>query len=79
MKGIITVDIGTTSMRAILYDADGRVRQMDQRENVPEFFNDGRVEQDPAAWPAILFSVLRCCADVADSLGICLLYTSRCV
>ena len=70
MKGIITVDIGTTSMRAILYDADGRVRQMDQRENVPEFFNDGRVEQDPAAWPAILFSVLRCCADVADSLGI---------
>ena len=65
MKGIITVDIGTTSMRAILYDADGHALHMDQHENVPEFFNDGRVEQNPAAWPAILHAVLKSCADAA--------------
>ena len=70
MKGIITVDIGTTSMRAILYDADGHLLHMDQRENVPEIFNDGRVEQDPAAWPAILYSVLKSCANVADARGV---------
>ena len=70
MKGIITVDIGTSSMRAILYDTDARVIHVDQRENVPQFFNDGRVEQDPAAWPTIVREVLRSCAEVASASGI---------
>jgi glycerol kinase len=70
MKGIITVDIGTTSMRAILYDADGHVIHMDQHENMPDFFADGRVEQDPAAWPAILLTVLKSCADVAAAKNV---------
>ncbi len=65
MKGIITVDIGTTSMRAILYDADAHVIHIDQRENMPEFFHDGRVEQDPAAWQSVLSAVLTGCADAA--------------
>ena len=70
MKGIITVDIGTTSMRAILYDTDARVSHVDQRENMPEFFSDGRVEQDPAAWQSILCEVLKACAGKAESAGI---------
>lgn len=65
MKGIITVDIGTTSMRAILYNADGHMLHMDQHESIPKFFNDGRVEQDPATWPNILRTVLKSCAAVA--------------
>ena len=70
MQGIISVDIGTTSMRAILYDADARVLHVDQRENMPEFFSDGRVEQDPAAWQTVLGTVLTGCAGAATSLGI---------
>jgi glycerol kinase len=70
MQGIITVDIGTTSMRAILYDADARALHMDQRENLPEFYSDGRVEQDPVAWQTILPSVLRVCAEVAQARGV---------
>ncbi len=70
MKGIITVDIGTTSMRAILYDMNARVVHVDQRENMPEFFSDGRVEQDPAAWQSILYAVLQDCASLAASENI---------
>lgn len=70
MKGIITVDIGTTSMRAILYDADARVVHIEQRENMPKFFNDGRVEQDPSAWQSVLNAVLSGCAGVAASKNI---------
>jgi len=65
MKAIVSVDIGTTSMRAILFDADGRSVHVDQRENAPEFFSDGRVEQDPAAWGAILRAGLKSCAEAA--------------
>jgi glycerol kinase len=65
MKGIITVDIGTTSMRAILYDTDGRVIHLHQRENVPQFFNDGRVEQDSAVWQTGIGEALGSCAKVA--------------
>ena len=70
MKAIITVDIGTTSMRAILYDTQGRALHIDQRENVPLFFNDGRVEQDPAAWQTIVAEVLSSCAQVAATKGV---------
>lgn len=70
MQGIISVDIGTTSMRAILYDTDARVVHVEQRENMPEFFSDGRVEQDPAAWQSVLCTVLKGCAGVAASQGI---------
>ncbi|MDR2452392.1 MAG: carbohydrate kinase [Candidatus Accumulibacter sp.] len=65
MKGIITVDIGTTSVRGALYDADGRLIRMGAWENAPEDFGDGRVEQDAAVWPRILPSVLKSCADAA--------------
>jgi sugar (pentulose or hexulose) kinase len=70
MHGIITVDIGTSSMRAILHAADGHIVHIDQRENMPEFFNDGRVEQDPAAWQNVLLAVLKSCAQAAAGRGI---------
>jgi len=70
MKGIITVDIGTTSMRGILYDADSRMIHMDQQENMPTYFPDGRVEQNAAAWQKILPGVIKECATAARENGI---------
>ena len=70
MKGVITVDIGTTSMRGALYDAAGRLVHMDQQDNAPRYFSDGRVEQDASAWQAILPRVLKSCADAAGSAGL---------
>lgn len=69
MKAIITVDIGTTSSRASLYDASGQMLHMDQRENLPLFFNDGRVEQDPAAWQDVVQMALKSCAAAANVKG----------
>ncbi len=70
MQGVITIDIGTTSMRGVLYDADSHLIHMDQKENAPEYFSDGRVEQDASAWMNILPDVLRNCAAAAQERGI---------
>jgi glycerol kinase len=70
MKGIITVDIGTTSMRAILYDADGLIEHIHLRDNAPDFFPDGRVEQAPQAWAGILAESLKACAEHANGKGL---------
>jgi len=80
MKGIITVDIGTTSMRAILYGAAGDTLFMDQRQNLPEFLCDGRVEQDPTTWQRCLIATLSRCREMASTRGItpqCISVTSQ--
>jgi len=80
MDGIITLDIGTTSMRSILYDSSGHALHMEQRENIPRFFNDGRVEQDAQVWQTVLPEVLRASADAAAAAGIrplCISVTSQ--
>jgi len=58
MNGIIAVDIGTTSLRATLYDAEGKAFPSEQRPNVPIYHPDGRVEQDPDTWSALLPQIL---------------------
>ncbi len=70
MQAIITVDLGTTSSRATLYDTSGRVIHMVQRENLPIFFNDARVEQDPLAWQEIVPMALKTCAEAASRMGL---------
>ena len=70
MKGLVAVDVGTTSMRAILYDATGRALHVDRRPNAPSYLEDGRVEQDPRSWQACLVSTLGSCREAAGSAGI---------
>ena len=70
MKAIITVDVGTTSVRACLYAADARLLHMAQRDNIPAFLDDGRVEQDPLACRARVFEVLAACAQAATDQAI---------
>jgi glycerol kinase len=43
---------------------------MDQRENLPVFFNDGRVEQDPLGWQSLLPMALKTCAAAASVKGL---------
>jgi len=57
-KAIITVDTGTTSMRAVLFSGEGRAIAAHQVENPPRYYDDGRVEQDPSTWQAGLRAVL---------------------
>ena len=69
MQAVIAVDIGTTSLRAILYDAAGCVLHNEQRHNPPNYFEDGRVEQDAASWMAGVVDVLRACQLAAAICG----------
>ena len=66
MNGILAVDIGTTSVRSILYDEGGRAGPADQVMNPPLYFNDGRVEQDADTWPRLLLEVLGRAAEEAE-------------
>ncbi len=70
MKGIVTVDIGTTSVRALLFSAAGRVLHAAQRDNAPAAHGDGRVEQDAHSWPAAVLALLAQCAQAAAGQGV---------
>jgi sugar (pentulose or hexulose) kinase len=67
MKGVVSVDVGSTSMRAVLYDADGRARHVAQRPAAPVYGPGGRVEQDARVWQAGLAEVLAACGAAAAS------------
>jgi glycerol kinase len=55
MDCILAIDQGTTSTRALLFDRQGRVLSMVQRELTQYFPNDGWVEHDPEEiWTAVV-------------------------
>jgi len=70
MKGIITVDIGTTSVRAILYNEEGAAFPAERRSNVPKYYGDGRVEQDPETWRTLLPEIIRSAAERARASAV---------
>lgn len=70
MNGLACVDIGTTSVRALLFDADGRVHHLAQRPCAPAYLDGGRVEQDARQWREALVAVLGECALAAPALGL---------
>ncbi|MGO8692731.1 MAG: FGGY-family carbohydrate kinase [Rectinemataceae bacterium] len=70
MRGIVTIDAGTTSMRAILFDESGRVLSLTQRDNPPTFYPDGRVEQPADTWKDSLVPILSGCAEAAREKGV---------
>ncbi len=63
--GIIAVDIGTSSLRAVLFDQTGQVHRVSQRESAPLFGDGGRVEQDPDTWLRLVPEVIHDCATAA--------------
>jgi glycerol kinase len=68
VKTVIAVDIGTTSLRATLYDEQGAALHREQRHNPPSYLDDGRVEQDPDSWMQHLADALRQTALAAERL-----------
>ncbi len=69
-EGIIAIDAGTTSIRAVLFDRSGRASAVAQAENPPAYFEDGRVEQDASTWKKALFRILAKVAEDAGAAGI---------
>lgn len=60
MNYILAVDVGTSSLRAIIYDINGRAIFTSKQEYSPEFNRlPSYVEQDPATWKKALISTLK--------------------
>lgn len=67
MDSIITVDIGSTSMRAIHHDTAGKVLHKCRRMTIPEYYEDKRVELDGRRFVRELLSLLKESYDFASS------------
>ena len=50
VKNIIALDVGTSSIRAILYREDGFIMYKSQVEYHSDYYDGGLVEKDPATW-----------------------------
>ena len=70
MKAVISVDIGTTSVRAIVIDETGQARHTSQRHNPPDYLDDGRVEQDPSTWQTQVRAVLHSAGQALQLQGL---------
>ena len=54
---ILVIDIGTSSMRGILYRKDGKKLYVKQVKYQPTYYADGGVEQDPHDFEKALVSI----------------------
>lgn len=67
MGFIITIDVGTSSLRSIIYDFEGKPYFKSQREYTSIFGTNRQVEQDPLTWKNALFETLRDCGDYVNN------------
>lgn len=63
---IAVLDIGTSSMRGILYDGEGRKQFTSQVDYSPIYKSHDWVEQDPRDWKKAMEITMRACADFAE-------------
>ena len=54
---ILVIDVGTSSIRGVLYDGGGRPRFTHQIAYQPDFLEEGLVEQNPADWSDTLTEI----------------------
>ena len=57
MGNVLVIDIGTSSMKGVLYDRFGKIQQMFQVQYSPEYLPSDRVEQDPRDWKNALIDI----------------------
>ncbi|MBQ6602333.1 MAG: glycerol kinase [Eubacterium sp.] len=54
---ILAIDTGTSGMKAVLFDREGRIRIEKQVHYSPVYYEDGRVEENAEDWKKALYSV----------------------
>ncbi len=70
MDAILTIDIGTASIRGILFDSAGKFLFKRQISNLPQFLSAGRVEQSANSWKTNLNTILSECHQYAETNSI---------
>ncbi|MDX9802403.1 MAG: FGGY-family carbohydrate kinase [Spirochaetia bacterium] len=58
MESFITIDIGTTNFKSMLYKADGTLLFTSVRNYQPVFLGNQQVRQDPDTWKSALYETL---------------------
>ncbi|NRY64086.1 FGGY-family carbohydrate kinase [Clostridium beijerinckii] len=66
---ILVIDVGTSSMRGILYSQNGYAYKNIQETYSPEYINDSYVEQDPLIFKKSLISIVRQAVEIARALA----------
>ncbi len=67
---VLAIDQGTTSSRAIVFDAERRIAGVGQREFTQHFPQDGWVEHDPEEiWESVVWSVKTALAEAGIEAG----------
>jgi glycerol kinase len=67
---VLAIDQGTTSSRAIVFDADRRIVGVGQREFTQHFPQDGWVEHDPEEiWDSVVWSVKTALSEAGIEAG----------
>ncbi len=59
MEYIITIDVGTSSMRAILVDLKGKNIHISSRDYSTTFIYPSMVEQNPLIWRNAVIAILK--------------------
>lgn len=67
--GVIVLDIGTSSMRGILYDNEGEKLFTRQASYSPVYMEHDWVEQNPADWKEAMEVTLKACTEFAAGCG----------
>ncbi len=76
MESILTIDIGSTSMRAVHHDTQGKVLHTCRRGTVPAYLSDKHVELDASEFVTALLSLLNESYDFAKETNLSLLAIS---
>lgn len=59
MKASIVLDVGTSSIRGILFSEKGEMLYVEQQSTPPEFLDNGYVEQSPHIWIDTILEILQ--------------------
>ncbi len=59
VDNLLVIDTGTSSMRAVLFNSNGKICSESSIEYKPDFHQDGWVEQNPEIWISSLSRVVR--------------------
>lgn len=69
MEIILVIDVGTSSMRGVLYSKNGHAHKIIQETYSPEYLNYNYVEQDPLTFKKSLISIVQQSVDIANILA----------
>lgn len=67
--GIAVLDVGTSSMRGVLYNDKGEKLFTDQASYSPVYLAHGWVEQNPLDWKMAMERTMKACVDYAGEKG----------